>query len=53
MVLFVDLLDEIPRHLRTHNFFIFLAAKITIERAWKSAVVNVALVKQTSLDHGQ
>lgn len=38
--------DNIPRHTQTLIYYIFLAAKIAIASAWKSPIVDIALMKR-------
>lgn len=37
--------DDIPKHMQTLIHFIFLAAKIAVATAWKSPVIDLALLK--------
>lgn len=37
--------DDIPKHMQTLIHFIFLAAKIAVAMAWKSPVIDLALLK--------
>lgn len=53
----IELLNEpdknIPRCAQTFIYFIFLVAKIAIATAWKSLVVDIALLKRKpALDYG-